>query len=159
MRKVNIRDVPEQHRLSPKGKFELRRKHVSLALGGTKDVGPWGGGHPFDIELTCLPPGKSNFPLHSHAAQTEHYVILSGSGVMTDANGAAVKVEAGDHVICHPGEAHQLTNDGAEDLTYYIISDHHRADVCSYPNTGKRYLKPEDLVIGISEVDYYEGEE
>ena len=159
MRKVNIRDVPEEHRLSPKGRFELRRKHVSLALGGKKDAGPWNGGHPFDIELACLPPGKSNFPLHSHAAQTEHYAILSGSGMMLDGNGSTMKLEAGDHVICHPEEAHQITNDGGEDLIYYVISDHHRADVGTYPRTGKRYLKPEYRMVSASDADYYAGEE
>lgn len=159
MKKVNIRDVAEEHRVSPKGRFELYRKHVSLALGGKKDQGPWGGGHPFDIELARLPSGKSNFPLHSHAAQTEHYAILSGTGVMLDESGAITKLEAGDHVICHPGEAHQIVNDGVEDLVYYVITDHHLAEVGTYPHTGKRYLKPEYRVIHVSDADYYEGEE
>jgi uncharacterized cupin superfamily protein len=159
MNKVNIRDVPEEHRISPKGRFELRRKHVSLALGGKKDVGPWGGGHPFDIELACLPPGKANFPLHSHAAQTEHYAILSGSGILLDGNEVATRIEAGDHIICHPEEAHQITNDGSEDLVYYVITDHHRAEVGTYLRTGKRYIKPEYRTIDAVNVDYYEGEE
>jgi uncharacterized cupin superfamily protein len=159
MNKINIRDVAEEHRVSPKGRFELRRRHISLALGGKKDIGPWGGGHPFDIELACLPPGKSNFPLHSHAAQTEHYAILSGSGVMVDEKGGSMKLEAGDHVICHPEEAHQITNDGAEELCYYVITDHHRAEVGTYPRTGKRYIKPEYRTVTAVNIDYYEGEE
>lgn len=85
MQKINLVDVPVEYRCSPKGKFELRRQQVSLALGGVKDVGRWGGDHPFDIELVSLPPGKMNFPLHIHASQTEHYIILSGTGLLRDA--------------------------------------------------------------------------
>ena len=40
-----------------------------------------------------------------------------------------------------------------------MIADHHRADVTSYPNTGKRHLKPEYRVVSITDADYYEGEE
>lgn len=159
MQKVNLNDVPVEHRVSPKGKFELFRQHVSLALGGQKDKGPWGGGHPFDIELARIPPGKANYPLHSHAAQTEHYIILSGSGIMVTENESTFRLEAGDHVICHPGEAHQIVNDGSEDLVLYVIADHHRADVSTYTRTGKRHLKPEYRVVRPTEADYYEGEE
>ena len=159
MQKVNVRDVPEEHRQSPGGLFELRRRHVSLALGGVKDVGPWGGGHPFDVELSTLPPGKSNFPLHSHAAQTEYYLIVAGSGLIETDAGESLPLVAGDHVICHPGEAHKVTNDGTVDLVYYILADHHRAEITSYPNTGKRQLKPEYRIIQPQDADYYSHEE
>ncbi len=69
------------------------------------------------------------------------------------------EIEPGDHIICEPGEAHQIWNDGEEDLNYYVISDHHRADVATYPKTDKRFIKPDSKVIEFREVDYYEGEE
>lgn len=159
MQKVNINDVAVEHRVSPKGRFELFRQHMSLALGGKKDAGPWGGGHPFDIELARIPAGKTNYPLHSHAAQTEHYIVLSGSGVLLDAREQSQRLQAGDHVICHPGEAHQIHNDGPEDLVFYVIADHHRAEVTTYPKTGKRHLKPEYRVVRPADADYYDGEE
>lgn len=159
MNKINIADVPMEHRSSPKGRYELQRQHISLAMGGIKDTGPWGGGHPFDIELTTLLPGKANYPLHSHAAQTEHYIVLSGTGVIRSTTASEQRLISGDHVICHPGEAHQILNDGPEPLVYYVITDHHRADITSYPNTGKRQLKPEYRVVALAEADYYEGEE
>ena len=71
--------LSEEHRTSPGVVYEIRRHHISLALGGVKDTGAWGGGHPFDIELATIPPGKAGYPLHSHAAQTEHHIILHGS--------------------------------------------------------------------------------
>jgi uncharacterized cupin superfamily protein len=159
MEKVNVHSVPVEHRRSPGGRFELRRQNVSLALGGIKDTGPWGGGHPFDVELVTLPPGKANFPLHAHAAQTEYYLIISGRGRLIG-EGTEEVIGAGDHVICHPGEEHQIIADeGAEALVYYVLADHHRADVISYPRSGRKMLKPEYRVVQVSDADYYEGEE
>jgi uncharacterized cupin superfamily protein len=159
MRKINLSEVPTEHRSSPQGRYGLQRQHVSLALGGVKDKGVWGGGHPFDIELTTLLPGKRNYPLHSHAAQWEHYIILSGNGVMHSDSGLILTVGPGDHLICPPGDAHQMENTGTEPLVYYVIADHHPADVTTYPNTGKRQLKPEYLVVKVSEAEYYSDEE
>src|SRR6516164_4870385 len=65
---------------SPRGRFHLFRRHISEALGAPRDAGVAGGGHPFDVELTKLPPGATNFPFHAHAAQWEVYLVLSGSG-------------------------------------------------------------------------------
>ena len=159
MHKVHISDVPAQKRRSPKGRFELSRQHVSLALGGAKDAGPWAGGHPFDVELTTLAPGRANYPLHSHAAQTEYYIVVSGTGVLRSDGGNDMPLRAGDHVTCHPGEAHQIEASHTEPLVYFVIADHHRADISTYPLTGKRHLKPEYRVITASDVDYYAGEE
>jgi hypothetical protein len=39
MHKINERGVPEEVRESPKGTFHLHRRHLSLALGGVKDIG------------------------------------------------------------------------------------------------------------------------
>jgi uncharacterized cupin superfamily protein len=159
MRIVHESAVPEEHRVSPKGRFEIHRRHVSLALGGIKDTGEWGGGHPFDVELVRLPPGRRNFPAHSHAAQTEYYLVVSGDGQALDAVGSAQAIRAGDHFIVLPGEVHQLHNTGTTDLVYYVIADHHRADVTSYPATGKRQIKPEMRVVALTDAAYYEGEE
>lgn len=158
MKKINESEVEVGERRSPKGDFELDRQHISIALGGKKDIGVWGGGHPFDIEKTVLLPGKKNYPLHSHAAQWEYYLVISGKGLLRG-DFEETRLVAGDHVVCPPGEAHQIENDGEEDLVYFVIADHHPADVTSYPNTGKRQLKPEFRFIQATDVDYYEGEE
>ena len=60
---------------------------------------------------------------------------------------------------CHPGEAHQIENDGSTALDFYVISDHHRADVTTYPRTGKRQIKPEYRVVTVEDAGYYDGEE
>ncbi len=159
MKIIHQSDVPTEHRISPKGTFELHRQHISLALGGIKDVGPWGGGHPFDVELTRIPAGKRGYPYHSHAAQTEQYVILAGSGRVRDGAGEWHAIRAGDHFIAGPGEAHQIHNDSDADLVYLVIADHHRADITTYPGTDKRQAKPEYRVFRMEPADYYEGEE
>ena len=43
MRKINISQVSETEQHSPKGRFAVFRKHISIALGGLKDVGVFGG--------------------------------------------------------------------------------------------------------------------
>ncbi|WP_269525717.1 cupin domain-containing protein [Coraliomargarita parva] len=156
---VSEDSVPVASETSPKGAYSLERRHMSVALGGIRDVGLWGGGHPFDVERAALPPGKKNYPLHAHAAQWEHYIFLSGSGQLIGAAGERRAVRAGDHAVCPPGTAHQLENDGEVPLVYYLIADHHVADVVTYPDTGKRLLVPEFKLVRYKEVDYYEGEE
>jgi uncharacterized cupin superfamily protein len=158
MKVINEQSVEAEHRVSPKAAFEVFRKHMSLALGGVKDKGPWGGGHPFDVELTTIPPRKRNFPFHSHAAQTEYYIFVTGRGSILDGIGHERPVGPGDHVIVQPGEAHQICAADVP-LSYIVIADHHPADVTTYPHTGKRQIKPEYRVISPRDVDYYDGEE
>jgi uncharacterized cupin superfamily protein len=68
-------------------------------------------------------------------------------------------IKPGDHFVFLPGEAHQITNDSSADLEYLVIADNHRADVTTYPKTGKRQIKPEMRCIRPEPADYYEGEE
>ncbi len=132
---------------------------MSLGLGGAKDTGPWGGGHPFDVEIARIPPGRKGYPYHAHAAQTEYYIVLAGSGIVIDERGTRIPIRAGDHFIFLPGEAHQIANEATEDLEYIVVADNHRADITTYPLTGKRMIKPEMRCVRTSDADYYEGEE
>lgn len=158
MKKVNISQVPEAVQKSPKGKFSVFRRHISIALGGLKDVGIFGGGHPFDLELVRVPAHHCAWPYHSHSAQWELYVILSGSGEVRTESGTT-QAGPGDAFIHPPNEAHQLRNIGNDDLVYYIIADHAPADVTHYPDSGKWFVKPQRKAFRMQELDYYEGEE
>ena len=155
MKKINSRDVPELEQKSPKGKYHLFRRHLSVALGGNRDLGTWAGGHPFDLEMTRLPAGAANFPLHQHSAQWEMYVFTRGSGEMTDGV-EKIEVHADDVVLCPPEQPHQIINTGAENLVYYVIADQHPADVTFYPGTGKWGIKPQRKCFELKEVDYFE---
>ena len=158
MNKANQNQIDWVELKSPKGKFQLFRRHISLAMGAKKDTGTWGGGHPFDLELTRLPPGKTNWPYHAHAAQWEMYIVLSGRGQLRTSEGKS-EIVPGDCFIHPPGEPHQIHNTGTEDLVYYVIADNPRCDTGNYPDTGKWFAKPQRKCFEITEVDYYKGEE
>jgi uncharacterized cupin superfamily protein len=155
MKKISIQDVPEAARGSPNKKYHLFRRHLSVALGGARDAGTWGGGHPFDLELSRLPAGASNFPLHQHSAQWEMYVFIHGTGEATDGV-QAFSIRAGDVILCPPENPHKLTNTGTDDLVYYVIADNPPAEVTFYPDTGKWGIKPQRKYFEMKEVDYFE---
>jgi len=157
MERARLSDLDWIEQSSPKGKFGVWRKNLSLAAGGKKDVGVAGGGHPFDVELIRLPAGKTNWPLHAHAAQWEAYLIIAGRGRVRTEEGVEA-IGAGDFLVHPPGEAHQMINDGPEDLVYYVIADNPQADVIHYPESQKWLAKPARKVFR-EEVDYFDGEE
>ncbi len=125
--KVRHADVEASDFTSPKGHFGATfREYISC-----KDTGS-----PFDLEHVTLPPGKKNFPLHTHGALWELYYVLSGRATMrTDEE--TVALEAGDSYLCRPGLAHQIINDADADFTYLVISNDPPFDACYYPDSGK----------------------
>jgi hypothetical protein len=56
MRKVNLKDIPEQERKSPKGKFGRASKNISIALGRESESRDLKNRHPFYLSLVriCL---------------------------------------------------------------------------------------------------------
>src|SRR5207302_1345702 len=136
MRKMNLKDIEERQRQSPKGKFGRRSKDISEALGRDPESFDLAKRHPFDLALVSIPKGKSLCPYHSHSSESEMYLVVSGKGSVRDKDGSTI-VEAGDAFFFRPGEAHQLGNAGEEDFVYYVIADNPRGDSCFYPDSGK----------------------
>jgi mannose-6-phosphate isomerase-like protein (cupin superfamily) len=64
-------------------------------------------------EIT-LPPGAS-IGKHSHDAETEYFLVVSGSGAVDD-NGVEKQVSAGDSIITGGGAYHSVKNTGAVPL-------------------------------------------
>jgi len=166
MRKVNLKDVEEQERKSPKGKFHKFVKEISIALGRERESLDLMKRHPFDLTLARIPKGKFYCPYHSHAAETEFYLVVSGRGSVRDKDGSTI-VGPGDAFIFQPGEAHQLSNAGDEDFFYYVIADNPRSggkvgDSCYYPDSGKWAVVKdglEEACVKGTETDYFDGEE
>lgn len=158
MKPVNVSSLEWEELRSPKGRYHVFRRHLSLAHGAPRDAGVAGGGHPFDMEMVKLPPGAANCPFHAHAAQWEAYLILSGTGEVRTSE-TRHPVAAGDTFVCPPGEPHQMINTGTDDLLYYVIADNPPADVIEYPDTGKWFVKPQRKTFHMTETGYYEGEE
>ena len=166
MRKVNLKDVEEKERKSPKGKFHKFVKDVSIALGREPESLDLAKRHPFDLAIVRIPKGKSFCPYHSHSAESELYLVISGRGSVRDKTGSTT-VTAGDAFFFQPGEAHQLTNAGDDDFAYYVIADNPRSgggtgDSCYYPDSGKWAVVKEGLeevIVKGKETDYFDGEE
>jgi uncharacterized cupin superfamily protein len=161
MRKINLQEVPEEERRSPKGKFHKFVKDISIALGRDRKSLDLAKRHPFDLAMVRIPPGRSYCPYHSHGAESEFYLVISGRGRARDKSGLT-EVGAGDAFFFGPGEPHQLTNTGDEDFVYYVIADNPRGDSCYYPDSGKWAVPgdgPEEAIVEGKVADYYEGEE
>jgi uncharacterized cupin superfamily protein len=161
MRKVNPKEIEEKERKSPKGKFHKFVKNISIALGREPESLDLAKRQPFDLALVRIPKGKSYCPYHSHSAESELYLVVSGRGSIRDKDGPTM-VNAGDAFFFGSGEAHQLSNDGDEDFVYYVIADNPRGDSCFYPDSGKWAVAKEgseEVIVKGKETDYYDGEE
>jgi uncharacterized cupin superfamily protein len=159
MRKINLRDVPDETWSSPKGKFAGVGKEVSIALGRKPASTDLNERHPFDVEVQRLAPGQTGCPYHSHSAQWEFYQVISGSGLVRHRDGTD-PIAAGDAFVFGPGEAHQISNNGAEDLVMFVVADNPIGESCHYPDSGKWLVRsPERQIIRSGNIDYYDGEE
>ncbi|MBA4137213.1 MAG: hypothetical protein C0518_07845 [Opitutus sp.] len=158
MTKINLRDVPEIEQRSPTGKFHSFCKNVSLALGGIRNVGTWGGGHPFDFQVRRIPPGAAVCPHHAHIVQWELFVVRRGTGTVRVGDERR-EVRPGDCFLHPAGEAHQLINTGADDLEVFIVADNPPLDGCWYPDSQKWGLRTPSVFFKMTPVDYFEGED
>src|SRR5256884_9959238 len=102
MLKVNLKDVEEQERQSPKGKFGRRSKDISVALGRDPESLDLAKRHPFDLALVSIPKGKTLCPYHSHSTESELYLVVSGKGGIRDKTGSTI-VPAGDPFLFGTG--------------------------------------------------------
>ena len=136
MKKVVVAEIEKERWESPKGIYAGEYQGISLALGRKENSTDLRERHPFDVELTTLPPGKKAYPYHAHGAQTEFYLIVAGKGMVRDETGEHA-VAAGDAFLFHPGEAHQIRNPGPEPLLFYVIADNPICDPCFYPDSNK----------------------
>ena len=121
-------------------------------------------GNQCTVALMEIPPGKSGYPYHFHAAVTEVFYILEGTGTVRTVEGDA-EVGPGDVVVCPPGPpgAHQITNTSAtKPLRYVDFDTTSPVDAPFYPDSGKFSVIIDGDTTGpfrlTDEVDYYEGE-
>ncbi|MEP6956698.1 MAG: cupin domain-containing protein, partial [Chthoniobacterales bacterium] len=89
----------------------------------------------------------------------ELYHVLAGSGWARDAEGKH-EIAAGDAFLFRPNEAHQLGNDGTEDLMVLVIADNPVGESCYYPDSDKWLVRaPERRLLRGDALDYFDGEE
>ena len=158
-RKRNRDELPWELWESPKKKFRGWSKELSIALGAKHNTPTGFGGHPFDLEFGKLAPGETGCPFHSHAAQWELFIIVSGSATVR-AGDAAYALKAGDTCLHPPQEPHQLRNASAtDDLLYYLVADNPPVDYWYYPDSKKWGLRAPRKFFHATDVEYYDGEE
>jgi len=157
-RRLHPDTIPWEPWASPKGKFKGTSKELSIALGALRNTPVGLGGHPFDLELNKLAPGECGCPFHSHAAQTELFLILTGSGLVR-AGSETFKVQADDVILHPPGEPHQLTNAGETDLVFLLVADNPIVDIYYYPDSDKWGHRTPRKFFRATDTDYWDNEE
>lgn len=159
MQKISTQEIVEMSWSSPKGRYAGFGKEVSEELGRKPQSTDLNDRHPFDVEICRIPPGKAPYPFHSHSAQWEFYHVISGKGLVRDDEGST-EVQVGDAFIFKPGEAHQVFNDGEEDLILYVVADNPIGESCYYPDSKKWGVPiPDRRFIRSDALEYYDGEE
>ena len=159
MRKVNVRDIEELTWISPKGRFKGAGKEISEALGRDPQSTDVMLRHPFDVELLRIEPGQTPYSYHLHSQQWEFYHVISGRGTVRDEDGNT-PIEPGDAFVFPPGKAHQLINDGSEDLLVYVVADNPFGEFWYQPDSKKWGVSlPKRNIIRSEPLDYFDGEE
>ena len=110
--------------------YEARIGQVGMAIGAQK----------LGYNVTCLPPGKRAFPLHSQTVNEEMFFILEGSGELRVGK-ESFPVRQGDFIACPPGgpaTAHQLVNTSkTAQMRFLAVSTMMRPEIAEYPESGK----------------------
>jgi uncharacterized cupin superfamily protein len=158
MRKVNTNDVPPVSWTSPKGKFAGQGVEISEALGRKPMSTDVLERHPFDVEILRIPPGKAPYPYHAHSAQWEFYHVISGNGSARHQDGTT-PIVPGDAFIFEPGRAHQLINEGGEDLVLYVVADNPFGESTYFPDSDKCGVRLPERRLMRDPLDYFDGEE
>ena len=122
MRKVNVDEIEEEHWGTPTSGSGGFGKGLSEALGRDPASLNIGERHPFDVEIQRIAPGDKPYAYHSHSAQWEFYYVIAGSGSVRD-EGGSTKIVTGDAFLFQPGQAHEFTNDGTNDLVVICVAD------------------------------------
>jgi uncharacterized cupin superfamily protein len=140
MMKINTNEMPEEKSFSDDGKYGAFGKDVSIALGRDGDSMDLLKRHPFDVEISRIPPGRTNTCFHSHSVQWEFYHVIEGQGKVRDAT-ETISVTMGDAFIFKPGEPHQIINDSESDLVVYVIADNPIGESIYLPDENRWYVK------------------
>jgi len=64
------------------------------------------------------------------------YIVVSGTGQIRTEKGLE-PIVAGDAIFFSPGEAHQIVNNSAQELIFYIIADNPIGETGYYPDSDK----------------------
>ena len=154
---VNLEDV-EFTDVEENGYYTSKRAQFSTGIGARK----------LGYNLTVLPPGKAQCPLHSHRNEEEMFFILEGEGELRFGE-QRYAIRKHDVIACPTGGpevAHQIVNTGSTDMRYLSLSNNEPLEVCEYPDSNKVAVFASEpgtprlrkLFLSETEVEYYERE-
>lgn len=118
--------------------FESQRAGTRFAAQFAQ-LGPLIGSRKLGCRVNVVPPGKAAWPFHSHLVNEELVFVLGGCGELRF-GAERFPLRAGDVVGLPPGGAeyaHQIINNGDEDLRYLAVSTMEEPEIGLYPDSGK----------------------
>ena len=154
---VNLDDV-EFDDIEDNGYYTSKRALFSRSIGARK----------LGYNLTELPPGKAQCPLHSHRQEEEMFLVLEGQGELRFGD-QRFKIRKHDVIACPTGDAtvaHQIINTGTAPLRYLALSNLSDTGICEYPDSNKVGVFEaasetpglRKMFRGEASVDYYDRE-
>jgi uncharacterized cupin superfamily protein len=111
------------------GYYTSKRGQISDHIGARK----------LGYNLTELPPGKAQCPLHNHHGEEEMFLILEGEGELRF-GGQRHPIRKHDVIACPTGGpevAHQIINTGTTTMRYLALSNVVDLETCEYPDSNK----------------------
>ncbi len=93
------------------------------------------------VHIITVQPGRDSTETHKHYYEEECVYILSGRGTAI-IDGERHAMEAGDFLGLPAGRAaHNIINDGDEELMCLVMGQRLQQDVADYPDKGKRIYR------------------
>lgn len=93
------------------------------------------------VHIVNIPPGALSTEFHVHHYEEEFIYVLSGTGVARIGEGTQ-RIGPGDFIGCPiNGVAHDLRNDGDEELVCLVAGQRLERDVADYPDRKKRLYR------------------
>lgn len=106
-------------------------------------LGRAAGAQRLGASLFRVPPGAKTFPLHAHLHNEELLVVVAGRPTLRTLEDDARLLQPGDVVAFPAGRAgaHELRNDGDEDVSVLIVSTMLAPEVNLFPDTGELWVR------------------
>ena len=93
------------------------------------------------VHIITVQPGRDSTETHKHYYEEECVYVLSGKGTAI-IDGERYAMAAGDFLGLPAGRAaHNIVNDGDEELVCLVMGQRLEVDVADYPEKGKRIYR------------------
>ena len=106
-----------------------------------KSLGDAVGLQHIGVHIISMQPGRDSTETHKHYYEEECIYVLSGTGTAI-IDGERFALGPGDFLGLPAGRAaHNIVNDGGEELVCLVMGQRLEQDVADYPDKGKRLYR------------------